>query len=366
MRLKKAMKSTLGKKVLVTGAAGFIGFHTVNRLLKEGYEVVALDNINDYYDVGLKYDRLKEIGLFKDEIKWSVPIKSELYSKLIFYRQNIEDSSAINDLFSSEKFDFVIHLAAQAGVRYSLVNPHAYINSNINGFMNILEACRHYPVKHLLYASSSSVYGSNTEMPFKETDNVDRPTSLYAATKRANELMAHSYSHLFNIPTTGLRFFTVYGPWGRPDMALFIFTKAILDGIPIEIFNNGDLIRDYTYIDDIIEGLYRVMTKPVLNLDSETNNFNSSDLLIPYRILNIGNSKPEKLLDFVREIENRTGKQAIKILIEMQAGDVLGTWANIDRLYELTAYKPITSIPEGIDRFVRWYISYYKKTYQRI
>lgn len=348
------------QKVLVTGSAGFIGFHTAVRLLKEGFQVVGLDNINNYYDVNLKFGRLNETGIEKDRVEWGKGFQSSKYDQYTFFRLNLEDSEAINKLFADYKFDYVIHLAAQAGVRYSLVNPHAYIDSNIKGFLNILEACRHYPVKHLIYASTSSVYGANTKMPYSEHDNVDHPVSLYAATKKANELMAHTYSHLYNIPTTGLRFFTVYGPWGRPDMAIFLFTNAILEGKPIKVFNNGNMQRDFTYIDDIIEGLYRSMLKSAeANLEFNNTIPDAASSYAPYKIYNIGNSKPVQLLDFIRTLEGALGKTAIKKMMPMQAGDVPGTWADTSNLNETIEYKPMFDVENGIKNFVNWYQTYY-------
>lgn len=348
------------QKVLVTGSAGFIGFHTALRLLKEGYEVIGLDNINDYYDVNLKYGRLSESGIEKSQVDWGKGVVSSKYNHYTFFRLNLEDSEAINALFAKYKFDYVIHLAAQAGVRYSLVNPHAYIDSNIKGVLNILEACRHYPVQHLVYASTSSVYGAKTKMPFSEHDNADHPVSLYAATKKANELMAHTYSHLYNIPTTGLRFFTVYGPWGRPDMAIFLFTKAILEGKPIQVFNNGDMERDFTYIDDIVEGVYRCLLKPAeVNADFNNEFPDPSTSYAPFKIYNIGNSKPVQLLYFIKALENALGKKAIQQMMPMQAGDVPGTWADTSNLNETIEYKPRYDVENGIKNFVNWYQTYY-------
>lgn len=349
------------QKVLVTGSAGFIGFHTAIRLLNEGFQVVGLDNINDYYDFNLKYGRLNESGIEREKVDWGKAVKSSKYVSYTFYKLNLEDTGAINKLFAEYKFDYVIHLAAQAGVRYSLVNPHAYIDSNIKGFLNILEACRHNPVKHLVYASTSSVYGANTKMPFSEHDNVDHPVSLYAATKKANELMAHTYSHLYNIPTTGLRFFTVYGPWGRPDMAIFLFTKAIHEGKPIQVFNNGNMQRDFTYIDDIVEGVYRCMIKPA-NANADFNNDmpDPASSYAPYKIFNIGNSKPVQLLDFIEALEAALGKKAKKQMMPMQDGDVPGTWASTELLNTNTNYKPSANISSGIDSFINWYLEYYK------
>jgi UDP-glucuronate 4-epimerase len=347
-------------KVLVTGSAGFIGFHTVLRLLSEGYAVIGLDNINDYYDVNLKYGRLRESGIEKEKVAWGKAVTSDKFKHYTFYRLNLEDTQAINNLFVEYKFDYVIHLAAQAGVRYSLVNPHAYIDSNIKGFLNILEACRHHPVKHLVYASSSSVYGANTKMPFAEHDNVDHPVSLYAATKKANELMAHTYSHLYNIPTTGLRFFTVYGPWGRPDMAIFLFTKAILEGKPLPVFNNGNMQRDFTYIDDITEGVFRCMQKPATpNNDFDTSKPDPASSKAPYRIYNIGNSKPVQLLHFIEALENALDKKALKEMMPMQAGDVPKTFADTKLLDDRICYKPAVSIIHGVDEFVKWYLGFY-------
>lgn len=348
------------QKVLVTGSAGFIGFHTALRLLKEGYEVFGLDNINDYYDVNLKFGRLKESGIEKDQVTWGKGVQSSKYDHYTFFRLNLEDTEAINKLFMDYKFDYVIHLAAQAGVRYSLVNPHAYIESNIKGFLNVIEACRHHPVKHLVYASTSSVYGANTKMPFSEHDNVDHPVSLYAATKKANELMAHTYSHLYNIPTTGLRFFTVYGPWGRPDMAIFLFTKAILEGNPIQVFNNGNMQRDFTHINDIVEGVYRCILKPAEAEASFDNSIpDPASSYAPYKIYNIGNSKPVQLLDFIEELENALGKKAVREMMTMQSGDVPSTWADTSNLYESIEYKPRYDVKTGIKSFIKWYQTFY-------
>jgi UDP-glucuronate 4-epimerase len=333
-------------RILVTGAAGFIGFHLSKRLLARGDQVVGLDNLNDYYDVVLKQDRLKQL-LVKPSFS--------------FVENSLEDQDAIEQLFQREKFDTVVNLAAQAGVRYSLQNPHAYINSNILGFTNILEGCRHNGVKHLVYASSSSVYGANTRMPFSIHHNVDHPVSLYAATKKANELMAHTYSSLYGLPTTGLRFFTVYGPWGRPDMALFLFTKAILEGRPIDVFNNGRMRRDFTYIDDIVEGLVRVCDRiptPNTSWDSEAPDPGTS--YAPYRIYNIGNNSPVELMHFIETLERCLGMTAQKRLLPIQAGDVPATYADVDDLTSDTGFKPATSIEEGVGRFVEWYRPYYK------
>ena len=333
-------------KILLTGAAGFIGMTTAFRLLARGDEVVGLDNLNDYYTVSLKEDRLKQL----------TP-----HAKFKFAKLDVADRAEVSALFETEKFDRVIHLAAQAGVRYSLQNPHAYIDSNILGFTNILEGCRHTGVKHLVYASSSSVYGGNTKMPFSEHDSVDHPISLYAATKKANELMAHTYSHLYQLPTTGLRFFTVYGPWGRPDMALFLFTKAILEGRPIDVFNHGNMQRDFTFVDDIVEGVIRVTDKvatPNPGYDAATADPATSNA--PYRVFNIGNNNPVPLLDFIGCIEKAVGKTATKNLLPLQDGDVPATYANTDALNEWVGFVPGTAIDVGVGRFVEWYRDYYK------
>jgi UDP-glucuronate 4-epimerase len=332
-------------KILVTGAAGFIGFHLSKRLLQRGDEVVGLDNLNDYYDVQLKHDRLKQLNG---------------YPGFRFIKASLEDRSAMEKLFSIDRFDRVINLAAQAGVRYSLKNPHLYIDSNIVGFMNILEGCRHSNVQHLVYASSSSVYGANTLMPFSVHHNVDHPVSLYAATKKANELMAHTYSSLYGIPTTGLRFFTVYGPWGRPDMALFLFTKAILEGKPIDVFYNGKMQRDFTYIDDIVEGVVRVVdTIPASNPSWRSDQPDPGTSYAPFRLYNIGNNSPVELLRFIEVLEECLGKQAEKNLLPIQAGDVPATYADVDDLMRDVGFKPATTIEEGISRFVEWYRGYY-------
>jgi UDP-glucuronate 4-epimerase len=337
-----------GKKILVTGAAGFIGFHSAKRLLEEGNTVVGLDNINDYYDVRLKYDRLKASGIEQDEISERKTIQSKTCEKYRFIKLNLEDRPALENLFATEKFDAVCHLAAQAGVRYSIENPYAYIDSNIVGFMNILEACRHHSIRHLVYASSSSVYGNSEKVPFSEEDRVDYPVSLYAATKKANELMAHTYSHLYQLPATGLRFFTVYGPWGRPDMAPMLFAKAILNSKPIKVFNNGNLSRDFTYIDDIVEGVVRVMDAIPTKEDKHP----------CYRIFNIGNSQPVPLMEFIRIMEEVTGQKAILEMYPMQAGDVKVTYADTSALQKTCAYAPSTKLKDGIVRFINWYRQY--------
>ncbi|MEW5858713.1 MAG: NAD-dependent epimerase [Cyanobacteriota bacterium] len=331
--------------VLVTGAAGFIGFHLSQRLLARGDCVIGLDNLNTYYDVSLKKDRLAQL---QDQAGFS------------FYQLDLADREGMAQLFSNENFDVVVNLAAQAGVRYSLKNPHAYVDSNLVGFVNILEGCRHSGVKHLVFASSSSVYGANTKIPFSVQDNVDHPVSLYAATKKANELMAHTYSHLYGLPTTGLRFFTVYGPWGRPDMALFIFTKAILEGRPIEVFNYGKMQRDFTYIDDIIEGVVRVIDRiPQPNTSHSEGSLNPSNSKAPYKIYNIGNNHPVELMHFIEILEACLGIKANKNLQPIQPGDVPMTYADVDDLFQDVGFKPDTSIEEGIKRFVSWYQSYY-------
>ncbi len=332
-------------KILVTGTAGFIGFHLAKRLMERGDEVVGLDNLNDYYDVNLKKARLKQLTVHKSfkEVNMS-----------------LEDKVGIEKLFAKEKFDKVVNLAAQAGVRYSLENPHAYIDSNINGFMNILEGCRHNDIQHLVYASSSSVYGANTSMPFSIHDNVDHPLSLYAATKKSNELMAHTYSHLYGMPTTGLRFFTVYGPWGRPDMAMFLFTKAILEGRPIDVFNHGKMLRDFTYVDDIVEGVIRTLdntAKPNSEWSGDSPDPGTSKA--PYKIYNIGNNNPVELMYLIETIENAIGIKAEKNMMPIQPGDVPATYADVDDLVNDVGFKPATSIEEGVGKFVEWYKGFY-------
>ena len=349
-------------KILVTGAAGFIGFHLTKRLVMEGYDVIGLDNINDYYSTKLKYDRLAKLGVHKDAIVEGKLVDSPDYTKLKFIKTDLKNKSIIDDLFADKNVDVVINLAAQAGVRYSLMNPHEYIESNITGFLNVLEGARHNSVKHLIYASSSSVYGANTNMPFSTSDNVDHPMSLYAASKKANELMAHTYSNLFDIPTTGLRFFTVYGPWGRPDMALFLFTKAILNGKAINVFNHGEMKRDFTYIDDIIEGIVRLIPKPPApNSKWSGESPDPSTSFAPYRIFNIGNSNPVKLMDFISEIEKKLNTKAAKNMLPLQPGDVPETWANVDDLFEYIDFKPQISVEEGIGHFIDWYSDYFAK-----
>lgn len=331
---------------LVTGAAGFIGMHTVLRLLQRGDVVVGMDNLNDYYDVSLKLARLKCLQEFQN---------------FTFHKLDLTDIAGISLLFKKVKPDKIIHLAAQAGVRFSLTNPNAYIESNIQGFTNILEACRSCEVKHLVYASSSSVYGGNTCLPFSEHDNVDHPVSLYAATKKSNELMAHTYSHLFGISTTGLRFFTVYGPWGRPDMALFLFTKAILSGQPIDVFNNGNMVRDFTFVDDIVEGVIRVADKPAMRSEIfDSANPDPAISSAPYRVFNIGNNQPTPLMEYISALESSLGLSAKKNYLPMQQGDVPATAADITELCAWVDFIPNTSVKVGIERFVKWYRNYYK------
>jgi UDP-glucuronate 4-epimerase len=338
-------------KILVTGSAGFIGFHTALKLLERGDEVVGFDNVNDYYDPSLKENRLKIL----------IEKAGSGLGKFSFVRENLADRPALERCFKDHCFDRVIHLAAQAGVRYSLENPHAYVESNLIAFTNILEACRHAKVPHLTYASTSSVYGANTRMPFSEHQGVDHPLQFYAATKRANELMAHSYSHLFGLPTTGLRFFTVYGPWGRPDMALFLFTKNILEGRPISVFNQGRHTRDFTYVEDIVEGVIRSSDQ----IASSNSNWSGDQpdpatSSAPFRIFNIGNSQPVQLLEYIEAIENALGKKAIKEMKPLQAGDVPDTFADTSELQRAVQYKPSTPVKEGVARFVSWYQEYYR------
>ncbi|MEC9491673.1 NAD-dependent epimerase [Flexistipes sp.] len=381
-------------KILVTGTAGFIGSHLANYLIQRGDEVVGLDNINDYYDQRVKYGRLQRAGIIDTleagkDIAYNQLITSNQYTNYNFIKLNLEDKEKLMNLFSSERFDAVCNLAAQAGVRYSLTNPDAYIQSNIVGFINILEACRHNNVKNLSYASSSSVYGLNEDLPFSTKHNVDHPISLYAASKKSNELMAHTYSHLYGIQTTGLRFFTVYGPWGRPDMALFLFTKAALENKPIDVFNKGDMLRDFTYIDDIVEGVVRVIdnpAKPISNLKFSTQNStldtqNSSPntqhsspntqhsklknlppqiSTAPYRVYNIGNNNPVQLMDFIEAIENKLDLKIKKNMMPIQPGDVPATYADVNDLVEDLGYKPSTPVQEGINKFVDWYLDFFE------
>ncbi len=348
-------------KILVTGTAGFIGYHVAEHLVNRSDEVVGLDVVNDYYDINLKYSRLENMGIDKDMAVYGKLVKSTKSDNYSFIKLDLKDKESIEDLFKNQKFDKVCNLAAQAGVRYSLTNPDAYIESNIAGFMNILEASRHNGIKHLVYASSSSVYGANEELPFSTHDNVDHPISLYAASKKSNELMAHVYSHLFKIPTTGLRFFTVYGPWGRPDMALFLFTKAILENKEMEVFNYGEMLRDFTYIDDIVEGVVRVIDNvPRGNVNWNGKKPDPSSSKAPYKIYNIGNNAPVKLMSFIEAIEEKLGKTAKKKLMPLQMGDVPATYADVEDLVQNIGYKPATTIKTGIDRFIDWYLEYYK------
>lgn len=333
------------KKVLVTGAAGFIGSHLSRRLLDEGFEVIGIDNLNDYYDVNLKISRL---NLIKNHKNFN------------FKQVSLEDKESMEQLFAEYQPHIVVNLAAQAGVRYSLENPHAYIEANVVGFTNILEGARHNKVEHLIYASSSSVYGANTTLPFSVHDNVDHPMSLYAATKKANELMAHTYSQLYDIPTTGLRFFTVYGPWGRPDMALFMFTKNIIEGKEINVFNNGEMMRDFTYVDDIVESITRLIEKPAeVNPDWNGKKPDPGTSYAPYKIYNIGNNSPVMLMDFIDAIEEKIGKKAIKNFMSLQDGDVPATYADVTDLYKDIDFKPKTNIKDGVGKFVDWYVEYY-------
>lgn len=339
-------------KILVTGAAGFIGYHLCEALLKHDIVVVGLDNMNDYYDPNLKLDRLKQLGIDRQEAKeYNLICNSTRHpNKFSFVRMNLENRTKLPELFKKEEFDHVCNLAAQAGVRYSLENPEAYIDSNVVGFLNVLECCRNFKIKHLVYASSSSVYGSNKEIPFKVEHNVDHPISLYAATKKSNELMAHTYSHLFKIPTTGLRFFTVYGPWGRPDMAPILFSEAITNNKPIKVFNYGKMERDFTYVDDIVEGIVRVL------ISDKTSRIASEEF---YKLYNIGNNNSVKLMDFIAEIEKNLDQVAQKNMMPIQPGDVERTWANVDELIKDYGYRPKTTIQAGVKAFVSWYKEYY-------
>jgi len=333
-------------KIFTTGVAGFIGFHLSKTLLNKGYTMIGIDSINDYYDTNLKEDRLSVLEQNHD---------------FIFHKIDLKDKDSIDNIFKKYRPDYVINLAAQAGVRYSIENPYAYVDSNLIGFMNILEACRNYPVKHLLYASSSSVYGGNKIAPFSTNHNVDHPVSLYAATKKSNELMAHTYSHLYKIPTTGLRFFTVYGPWGRPDMAYYSFTKDILEERPIKVFNHGNMERDFTYIDDIVEGIVKLIDRiPVPNKNWDESKDDLSTSFAPYKIYNIGNNNPVKLMRFINALEKAIGKEAEKIYMDMQPGDVVRTYADVSDLERDIGFRPATSIEEGLQKFVDWYMEYYK------
>ena len=348
-------------KILVTGAAGFIGFYVCKGLLNRGDIVVGLDNINTYYDVSLKYGRLSALGIQQEYVDWYKFVQSNVYEQFRFIRMNLEDKQAMRMLFANEHFDKVVNLAAQAGVRYSIENPYAYVESNIDGFLNVLEGCRHYQVKHLVYASSSSVYGLNGKVPFSEKDSIAHPISLYAATKKSNELMAHTYSHLYGVPSTGLRFFTVYGPWGRPDMSPFLFADAMLHGRPIKVFNNGDMLRDFTYIDDIVEGVLRVIDHiPAPTPDWSAQAPDPSSSAAPYKIYNIGNSHPVKLMDFIHAIEEAIARPAEKIYLPMQPGDVYQTNADTSALQSELGFKPDKPIEEGVRETIDWYRSFYQ------
>jgi UDP-glucuronate 4-epimerase len=348
------------KKVLVTGAAGFIGFHTTIKLFNENFFVVGLDSINDYYDTNLKKSRLAQNGVNVEEIEYGKMLESSKFHNYKFIQLKLEDKENLNKLFLEEQFEYVINLGAQAGVGYSIKNPEAYINSNIFGYINVLECCRHHTIKHLIYASTSSVYGLNKKMPLAETASVNHPLTLYSATKKSNELMAHSYSYLFQLPTTGLRFFTVYGTWGRPDMALFLFTDAILKNQPIKIYNNGDMIRDFTYVDDITESILRLIPKPPQQNDAwDAVNPDPSSSSAPYRILNIGNSKPISIMKYVEILEKKIGVDAIKDFEPMRQGDIKETHASYEALNKLIDFKPQVEIEEGIGKFVDWYRQYY-------
>ncbi len=339
-------------KILVTGAAGFIGFHMSKRLLEKGHFVVGMDNMNDYYEPQLKEDRLAMLAE---------------YDNFVFYKKDIKDKTEVDQVFIEHRPAYVIHLAAQAGVRYSITNPYAYVDSNLIGFMNILEACRNYPVKHLIYASSSSVYGGNKVVPFSTNHNVDHPVSLYAATKKSNELMAHTYSHLYNIPTTGLRFFTVYGPWGRPDMAYYSFTKDMITGTPIKVFNKGEMERDFTYVDDIVEGIHKLLDQiPRAKTDWNESQDDLSTSFAPYKLYNIGNNNPVKLMRFIQVLEELLQIEVEKVFMDMQPGDVLRTYADVSDLEKDIDFKPETTIEEGLSQFVKWYKKYYNSTMDKV
>ena len=337
-------------KILVTGAAGFIGFHFARQLLEAGHDVVGLDNLNHYYDVNLKLARLRELGIDPALVAAKRLIRSTAYERYFFIETDLKDALGLRQLFAEQKFDNVVNLAAQAGVRYSLENPQAYIDSNVLGFSNLLECCRYFPVRHLVFASSSSVYGLNRDVPFRTTDQTDRPVSLYAATKKSNELMAHTYSHLFGIPVTGLRFFTVYGEWGRPDMAVMLFAKAITQGQPIKVFNHGNMSRDFTYVGDIVEGMKRVLDRPPTGKDG-----------VPYRVYNIGKGKPVRLMDFIETMEELFGQRTEHQYMDIQPGDMENTYADVSGLERDFGYRPSTGLREGLTRFVSWYQSYYRQ-----
>jgi len=347
-------------KILVTGTAGFVGFHFAEKLLSRGDEVVGIDNINDYYDPKLKFARLSHSGIPENEVRWNQEVQSRKHAGYRFIRMNLEDKNELMELCERENFHVIVHLAAQAGVRYSITNPDCYAQSNLVSFLNILEVSRHHKIQHLVYASSSSVYGLNEKMPFSVKHNTEHPVSLYAASKKANELMAHTYSHLYRIPTSGLRFFTVYGPWGRPDMAYFSFTEAIANNQPIKVFNEGKMQRDFTYIDDIVNGIVNVMDQPAQpSSDWDAQNPDPSRSTAPYSIYNIGNNNPVELMHFIYEIEKNLGKKAVLEMQGIQAGDVVATWANVDDLLHHFNYKPDTTIQEGLKKFTDWFKAYY-------
>ncbi|MCZ2225003.1 MAG: NAD-dependent epimerase [Chitinophagales bacterium] len=348
-------------KILITGTAGFIGFHVAEKLVAEKHTIIGIDSINNYYDVTLKSNRLAEAGFDANLIAYNSKVQSTKHKNYSFVQLQLEDAASLQLLFSIEKFDIVINLAAQAGVRYSLTHPAAYINSNITGFANLLECCRHFNIKHLVFASSSSVYGLNEKIPFGTKDSTNHPASLYAATKKSNELLAHVYSHLFKIPSTGLRFFTVYGPWGRPDMAPFLFTEAIIHNKPIKVFNNGNMMRDFTFIDDVVEVIAKVIHQPPKeNIEWNAKQPDASSSSAPYKIYNIGNNQPASLTDFIACIENATGKKSNKEMLPIQPGDVPITFADVSDLEKDFNYKPYTPLQEGINKFVSWYKTYYK------
>lgn len=345
-KTKSIIKAVIKMKILITGVAGFIGFHLANLMLRQNHQIVGVDNLNDYYEQSLKKDRLAIL---------------EAHKQFLFYKADLKDKPSVDKIFETHRPEYVINLAAQAGVRFSISNPYAYLDSNLTGFMNVLEACRNYPVRHLIYASSSSVYGGNKVVPFSTNHNVDHPVSLYAATKKANELMAHTYSHLYTIPTTGLRFFTVYGPYGRPDMAYFSFVKDILSGTPIKIFNHGEMKRDFTYVDDIVRSISQLIDKiPIANENWDERVDDLSTSFAPYKIYNIGNNSPVDLMHFITILEDQLGIKAEKIFMEMQPGDVLITYADVSDLEKDIGFKPSTSIEKGLAQFVKWYKSYYK------
>lgn len=349
------------KKILVTGTAGFIGFHLTNRFVKEGFEVVGLDIINDYYDINLKYSRLEFLGFAKEQIALNKKSRSKTHSNLSFIQADLANHEFIVKMMLSESFDYVVNLAAQAGVRYSIDNPLAYTHSNLDGFLSILEGARHSKVKHLVYASTSSVYGLNTSMPLKETTPTEHPMALYAATKKANEMMAHSYSHLFDLPTSGLRFFTVYGPWGRPDMALFLFAEAMKKGQPLKVFNHGKMIRDFTYVDDIVESIKRLVVKPPKrNIDWNGDIPRIDTSSAPYRIFNIGNGSPVELMRYIESVESAMGIKAEYNMMDIQPGDVPATHADTTALEDYIGFKPETSVEEGVSKFISWYKEYYE------